>query len=159
MHAVQSWCYTLSAGVIFCGIISMLVPSERYRPIMKTVLGLFMLVSILSFGKIGKISFQVDTDAAEQRREQVSGHETDHFLLRVLTLTQERAEKAAAEYLEGYGIKRDHFQIYMRTEDTENGEAPYLELTLPQEAMPYQFEIHRALAYEMGMDVRISYVR
>lgn len=159
MQAVQSWCYTLSAGVIFCGVMAMLVPSERYKPIMKTVLGLFMLVTILSIGKLEKVSFRADSDFAEQKREQVSRQAEDHFLMRVLTVTEERAQKAAAQYLKGYGIKQDRFQIYMRTEEAENGEEPYLELNLPQEAMPYQTEIHRALTYEMGMDVRISYDR
>lgn len=157
MQAIQSWCYTLSAGVIFCGIVSVLVPSERYRPIMKMVLGLFMLVSILSIGRLGGASLRVDTDMAEETRRQVSENTADHFLSRVMTITEEKAEATAGDYLSVYGIKRGHFQIYMMTEETENGEEPYLVLTLPQEAMPYQQEIHRALSYELGMDVRIQY--
>ena len=50
MQAMQSWCYTVFAGVLFSGIIMMLTPSERFRPLMQMILGLFLLVCLVSWG-------------------------------------------------------------------------------------------------------------
>ncbi len=39
MQAIQNWCYTIFAGVLFSGIVLLLTPSERFRPLMQLLLG------------------------------------------------------------------------------------------------------------------------
>ena len=41
MQAIQNWCYTIFAGVLFSGIVLLLTPSERFRPLMQLLLGAF----------------------------------------------------------------------------------------------------------------------
>lgn len=41
MHGMQNWCYTLFSGVLFSGMVLMLTPDERYRPLMRVILGAF----------------------------------------------------------------------------------------------------------------------
>ena len=70
MQGIQSWCYTLFAGVLFSGIVLMLTPDERYRPLMRVILGGFLLVCMVTW--VGQINVKIDFSAgdAERQREQ-----------------------------------------------------------------------------------------
>lgn len=55
MQAIQNWCYTIFAGVLFSGIVLLLTPSERFRPLMQLLLGAFCWFVFL-LGAVGLIS-------------------------------------------------------------------------------------------------------
>ena len=52
MQAIQNWCYTIFAGVLFSGIVLLLTPSERFRPLMQLLLGAFLLVCIFTWCRV-----------------------------------------------------------------------------------------------------------
>lgn len=157
MQAIQSWCYTIFAGVLFSGIVLLLTPSERFRPLMQLLLGAFLLVCIFTWGGRVNIPLEMNTEEAEQRRQEIAGRTEDYFIERVKYLSQEELEKTAGEYLSDYGIKPGEYQIYMETEENPDGtEGIYLLLRLPVRVMDQSLTISRALGYQLGADVRIE---
>lgn len=157
MQGIQSWCYTLFAGVLFSGIVLMLTPDERYRPLMRVILGGFLLVCMVTW--VGQINVKIDFSAgdAERQREQTAQRAEEYFTGRAMALSQRETEKTAAEYLADYGIKPGEFQIYIKTEEHPNGtKVLYLLLYLPQRAAEHSLVISRALGYRLGADVRIE---
>ena len=58
MQAIQNWCYTIFAGVLFSGIVLLLTPSERFRPLMQLLLGAFLLVCIFTW--CGRANIQLE---------------------------------------------------------------------------------------------------
>lgn len=159
MEAVQSWCFTVCVGIVFCGIIMMLVPSERYRPIIQMILGLFILLCLLSWSQLSGIHIDLDTDAAEEKRQETAEETDEYFLNRVKEQSEETVNETVSNYLAQYGINRDEYQIYIGTEEPdENGECEWtVTLTLPQRLSAKHDEIAKALTYELGMTVRITY--
>lgn len=157
MSGLQSWCYTIFAGVLFSGIILLLTPSERFRPLMQLLLGAFLLVCIFTWGGNVNIPLEMNTEEAEQRRQEIAGRTEDYFIERVKYLSQEELEKTAGEYLSDYGIKQGEFQIYIKTEENPDGtQGVYLLLRLPARMMDQSLTISRALGYQLGADVRIE---
>lgn len=157
MQGLQSWCYSLFLGVIFSGIVLLLTPEERFRPMMQLILGAFLLVCMLTWGKSVKIPIKIDTDDAERQRLQTAQQTKDYFTQRIQALSQELLDKTAGEYLSEYGIKQGEFQIYMQTEENADGtERIYLLLRLPRHAAENTAVISRALSYQLGADVRIE---
>lgn len=157
MQSIQSWCYTLFAGVLFSGIVLMLTPDERYRPLMRVILGSFLLVCMVTW--VGQINVKIDFSAgdAERQREQTAQRAEEYFTGRAMALSQMETEKTAAEYLADYGIKPGEFQIYIKTEEHPDGtKGLYLLLYLPQRAAEHSLVISRALGYRLGADVRIE---
>ena len=155
MEAVQSWCFTVCIGIVFCGIVMMLVPSERYRPIIQMILGLFILLCLLSWSQISGIRIDLDTSAAEEKREETD----EYFLNRVKEQSEESVNETVSKYLAQFGINRDEYQIYIETEEPdENGKCEWtVTLTLPQRLSAKHQEIAKALTYELGLTVRITY--
>lgn len=157
MQAIQSWCYTVFAGVLFSGIVLMLTPGERYRPLMQLLLGAFLLVCIFSWGGRIELKLDMDTDVAEQNRLQSSQRTEEYFIDRVMALSEEEMEQTAEEYLSGYGIKPGEYQIYMETEENPDGtKGFYFLLRLPARILEDSLTISRALGYQLGADVRIE---
>ena len=56
MQAIQNWCYTIFAGVLFSGIVLLLTPSERFRPLMQLLLGGLFCWFVFLLGAAGLIS-------------------------------------------------------------------------------------------------------
>ena len=157
MSGLQGWCYTVFAGVLFSGIILLLTPGQRFRPLMQLLLGAFLLICFFSWSHGAHIEFDIDTDEAEQNRQQVAERTQNYFMDRVKELSQQERETAAEEYLDEYGIKPGEFQIYMETEENPDGtKEAYLLLRLPERAAEYTLVISRALGYQLGIDVRIE---
>ena len=161
MQGIQSWCYTLFAGVLFSGIVLMLTPDERYRPLMRVILGGFLLVCMVTW--VGQINVKIDFSAgdAERQREQTAQRAEEYFTGRAMALSQMETEKTVAEYLADYladyGIKPGEYQIYMETEEhSDSAEGVYLLLRLPARVMDQSLTISRALGYQLGVDVRIE---
>ena len=71
---------------------------------------------------------------------------------------QELAEAAAKE-LQEYGINEKDIQIYIETDESEDGSILGLvvNITLPEEAREYHQELVRILEYELGAQVRLEY--
>lgn len=158
MESIAVWCYTVCAGIVFCGIVMILAPSQRYQKIMQMVLGLFILVCIFSWGHISFGSIHIDTQEAEQARNETARKTTNYFLGRVRDQSEERIRKTVREYIRQYGINPDICKIYIETEETIEGESEmFVELRLPEVLREYQQVIHEALTYELGLDVRIEY--
>ena len=157
MSGLQSWCYTVFAGVLFSGIILLLTPGERFRPLMQLLLGAFLLVCLLTWGGQISIDWKIDTEEAEQRRQEIADRAEDYFAARVEALSQEELEKTAGEYLSDYGIKQGEFQIYIKTEEIPDGsKETFLLLRLPQRLSQHTTVISRALSYQFGVNVRIE---
>ena len=149
MQAIQNWCYTIFAGVLFSGIVLLLTPSERFRPLMQLLLGAFLLVCIFTWCGRANIQLEMNMEEAERYRQEIAG--------RIKYLSQEELEKTAEVYLSDYGIKPGEYQIYMETEEnSDSAEGVYLLLRLPARVMDQSLTISRALGYQLGVDVRIE---
>ena len=137
MQAIQNWCYTIFAGVLFSGIVLLLTPSERFRPLMQLLLGAFLLVCIFTWCGRANIQLEMNMEEAERYRQEIAGRTED--------------------YLSDYGIKPGEYQIYMETEEhSDSAEGVYLLLRLPARVMDQSLTISRALGYQLGVDVRIE---
>lgn len=111
MQAIQNWCYTIFAGVLFSGIVLLLTPSERFRPLMQLLLGAFLLVCIFTWCGRANIQLEMNMEEAERYRQEIAGRTEDYFIERIKYLSQEELEKTAEEYLSDYGIKPGEYQI------------------------------------------------
>lgn len=159
MESIQSWCFTVCGGIVFCGIVMMLIPAPQYQKIMQMVLGLFLLLCILSLGRISSASFSIGTEEAESRREEAAKRTTDYFLNRVTEQSEASIRKTVSDYLRQYGINPDDCKIYIETEENGEGENEMVvELQLPEVLRAYQTVIYEALSYELGITVRIAYL-
>lgn len=157
LQALQSWCYTVCAGTLFCGIVMLLSPSERFRPMLQMILGLFLLICLISWGKADGLHISWDSTAAEQKREESAAQTTDYFLARVLELSEGAITEKCEDYLLEYGIKPDEFQIYIIADRENDTDELSVELHLPQRVKEYSHIISKALSYEFGLDVRVQF--
>ena len=149
MHGMQNWCYTLFSGVLFSGIVLMLTPDERYRPLMRVIL--------VSWIDRVDLNISFNPDLAEMRRLETAERTEKYFSERAIELSEKEIEKAASQYLSDYGIKRGEFEIYIKTAENPDGtQTAYLLLRLPQRAAEHYLTISRALEYRLGADVRIE---
>lgn len=71
MQAIQNWCYTIFAGVLFSGIVLLLTPSERFRPLMQLLLGAFLLVCIFTWCGRANIQLEMNMEEAERYRQEI----------------------------------------------------------------------------------------
>lgn len=95
MQAIQNWCYTIFAGVLFSGIVLLLTPSERFRPLMQLLLGAFLLVCIFTWCGRANIQLEMNMEEAERYRREIAGRTEDYFIERIKYLSQEELEKTA----------------------------------------------------------------
>lgn len=157
MHGMQNWCYTLFSGVLFSGIVLMLTPDERYRPLMRVILGGFLLICMVSWIDRVDLNISFNSDLAEMQRLETAGRTEKYFSERAIELSEKEIEKAASQYLSDYGIKRGEFEIYIKTAENPDGtQTAYLLLRLPQRVAEHYLTISRALEYRLGADVRIE---
>lgn len=157
MHGIQSWCYTLFSGVLFSCIVLMLTPDKRYRPLMRVILGGFLLICMVSWIDRADLNISFNSDQAETQRLETAERTEKYFSERAIELSQKEIEKAASRYLSDYGIKRGEFKIYIKTEENpDETQTVYLLLRLPPRAAEHYLTISRALEYRLGADVRIE---
>ncbi len=157
MDGVKSWCFTVAAGVIFCGIVMILSPSERYRKPMQMVLALFLLTCIFSLSQISPVDFSPHTGEAEARREASSQKVTRYFLDRVTEKSETSIREAVEDYCREIGINPGPIEIYIETEEDRDGAyVPSVRIVLPEEYEPYREAFYKALSYKLGIDVRIG---
>ena len=83
MQAIQNWCYTIFAGVLFSGIVLLLTPSERFRPLMQLLLGAFLLVCIFTWCGRANIKLEMNMEEAERYRQEIAGRTEDYFIERI----------------------------------------------------------------------------
>ena len=89
MQAIQNWCYTIFAGVLFSGIVLLLTPSERFRPLMQLLLGAFLLVCIFTWCGRANIQLEMNMEEAERYRQEIAGRTEDYFIERIKYLSQD----------------------------------------------------------------------
>lgn len=159
MAEAQSWCLTVCIGTIFCGIMMLLVPSAKFRPVFQMILGLFLLVCLLSWVGISPINIDPGTNAAEDARKEAAGEINGYFENRANEEASVSIQKTAGEYLSGYGINEDEYSIYIGTEETgaSSGTVYFIRLTLPDRLKPDQARIENELSQKLGMTVRTVY--
>ena len=99
MHGMQNWCYTLFSGVLFSGIVLMLTPDERYRPLMRVILGGFLLICMVSWIDRVDLNISFNSDLAEMRRLETAERTEKYFSERAIELSEKEIEKATEKMI------------------------------------------------------------
>ena len=159
MDEVRQWVFTICCGTLLCGVVSVLLPGKGTERLMSMILGLFMLCCFLLPAGISPELPEIDLPTAESARSQAARELTDYFLQDTLRRSEKELADAAAKELQEYGINEKDIQIYIETDESEDGSILGLtvNITLPAEAREYHRELVRILEYELGAQVRLEY--
>lgn len=157
MDSIRGWIYTVCTGAVICGIVSALLPSEKYRRVMGSVLGLFMLCCFLIPSGLSFSGLAIDTDTAEWQRQQTANEISDYFFGRTAALSCEEIKDTVDGLLAGYGINSGDIEIYIDTDEESDGREITVRVTLPQRVRDRHDELHKVLEYELGVPVQLEY--
>jgi len=161
MAEVNRWVFTICCGTLLCGVVSILVPGKGMERLMGLVLGLFMLCCFLL-----PAGLELDLDLAElpeasSAMESAAGEVTEYFLRDTADVSRERLRELAAKELLEYGINEKDIQIYIETDDPQQGGGLGLtaEVALPPRLQDRHEELQTRLEQALGIAVELTYRR
>jgi len=154
MPELSGWIFTICAGIVVCGIVTPLIPSEKFAQAMKPLLGLFVLTCLLSPIRMNFDLPKIDIEEAEQARV-LAAEEFNNQITNVVDKSSEEiVEKAVRELINAEGLVCSYLNINISAEDDKT----IAVITLPTEFSQYSQRWSQILSYQLSITVKFEFV-
>lgn len=160
MEEVKQWVFTICAGTLLCGMISILSPSKSFEKVLGLILGLFLLLCFFTPLRMDAFRFRLDFGEAQELQNRVAEEAHGFFFRAAVEKVQPEIEEQVHQMLERFDVKPDETEIYIEEADRRGGgnqQQVVVQMRLPARIQAHHTELQQRLQRGLGMDVQIAY--